>query len=102
MCPSWQRGGGVETAVKYKKQERLEIEDDLQLMPEQISEAYKYVPGVPVVCDLKSMNALGITGRSSTGLNCSRISRRSVTRQYFSDVRLFFVVEEKHKTESTG
>src|SRR5699024_5110306 len=43
--------GAVESRrpVKYKKQERLEIEDELQLMPEQICEAYKYVQNVPVV-----------------------------------------------------
>lgn len=92
--------GAVESRrpVKYKKQERLEIEDDLQLMPEQISEAYKYVQGVPVVCDLKTMNALGITGQEQYRFELFKnIIVDLVTRQYFSDVRLFFVVEEKHK-----
>lgn len=40
----------------------MELEDDLQLMPEQISEEYKYVHDAPIVCDLKTVNAIGVIG----------------------------------------
>lgn len=92
--------GAVESRrpVKYKKQEKLEIEDDLQLMPEQLFETYRYVQGVPVVCDLKSINALGIMGKEQYRFELFKnIIVDLVSRQYFSDVRLFFVTEEKHK-----
>lgn len=92
--------GAVESRrpVKYKKQERLEIEDELQLMPEQISEAFRYVQNVPVVCDLKSMNALGIMGQEQYRFEVFKnIIVDIATRQYFSDVRLFFVAKEEHK-----
>ena len=92
--------GAVESRrpVKYKKQERLEIEDELQLMPEQICEAYKYVQNVPVVCDLKAVNAVGITGPEQYRFEIFKnMIVDLVTRQYFTDVRLFFVVEEQHK-----
>ena len=92
--------GAVESRrpVKYKKQERLEIEDELQLMPEQICEAYKYVQNVPVVCDLKAVNAVGITGPEQYRFEIFKnMIVDLVTRQYFTDVKLFFVVEEQHK-----
>lgn len=92
--------GAVESRrpVKYKKQERLEIEDDLQLLPKQISESYRYVQGAPVVCDLKAMNALGIMGQEEFRFELFKnMIVDLVSRQYFSDVRLFFVAEKKHK-----
>lgn len=92
--------GAVESRrpVRYRRQERLEIEDELQIMPEKLCEAYRYIQNVPVVCDLKTMNALGITGQEKYRFEMFKnIIIDLVTRQYFSDVRLFFVVEEKHK-----
>ena len=48
--------------VNYKKQEKLEIEDDLQLIPEQLCDEYKNIHNAPIVCDLKEINAMGVVG----------------------------------------
>lgn len=85
--------------LKYKKQERLEIEDDLQLLPLRMDEAYRNVQNVPVVCDLKSMNALGITGTEKYRFELFKnMIVDIVIRQFPSDVRLFFIVEKQHRS----
>ena len=83
--------------IKYKKQERLEVEDELQLIPEQISDEYKYVHSAPVVCDFKSVNAVGIVGNETYRFNILKnLVVDIAARQYFSDVEMVFVAEEKN------
>ena len=45
--------------IKYKKQERLEVADDLQQLPEALAEEYAYVHNAPIVCPLKAAGAVG-------------------------------------------
>lgn len=92
--------GNVEAKreINYKKQEKLEIEDDLQLMPAQLSEEYRTVQGAPVVCDLKALNAVGVTGTIGCQLAMLKCMVLDiVARQYHSDVQLVFVADEANK-----
>lgn len=83
--------------VSYKKQERLEVEDELQLLPEQISKEYKFLNDAPVICDFKTANAVGIIGDETYRFTMMKnIVMDIVARQYFSDVKLAFVAEEEH------
>ncbi len=83
--------------IKYKKQERLEVEDELQLIPEQISTEFKYVHSAPVVCDFKAVNAIGVVGNETYRFNILKnLVIDIVARQYFSDVKMIFVAEENH------
>ena len=83
--------------IKYKKQERLEVEDELQLIPEQISDEFKFVHSAPVVCDFKSVNAVGIVGNETYRFNILKnLVVDIAARQYFSDVKMVFVAEEKN------
>lgn len=91
--------GSVEAnrKIKYKKQERLEVEDELQLIPEQISDEFKYVHSAPVVCDFKSVNAVGVVGNDAYRFNLLKnLVIDIAARQYFSDVKMVFVAEEKN------
>lgn len=91
--------GNVESErlVDYKKQERLEIEDDLQLRPQELAEQYKYLENAPIICDLKQANAVGIIGDERS---CYQIFKNVLldicARQYHSDVKMFFVAESCH------
>lgn len=86
--------------VDYKKQERLEIEDELQNIPQEIYEEFKNVHQAPIVCDLKSVNAIGITGTPEYRFEFLKNIVIDITaRQYFSDVSLIFVVEHEHKDD---
>ena len=91
--------GSVEAKrkIKYKKQERLEVEDELQLIPEQISDEFKYVHSAPVVCGFKSANAVGIVGNETYRFNILKnLVVDIAARQYFSDVKMVFVAEERN------
>lgn len=92
--------GNVEAKrkINYKKQEKLVIEDDLQLMPAQLAEEYRTVQGAPVVCDLKLVNAVGITGTIGCQLAMLKCMVLDiVARQYHSDVQLVFVADESNR-----
>lgn len=84
--------------IDIKKQEKLEVEDELQEMPKQIYEKYKYLDDAPVVCDFKESKAVGIIGNESERFSIMKsIVIDICARHYHSDVKLFFVAEEWNK-----
>lgn len=84
--------------INYKKQEKLEIEDDLQQIPEQICAEYKNVHNAPIVCDFKQINAMGIIGAPTYRFEMLKnIVIDIAGRQYFADVKMVFVAERSHK-----
>lgn len=86
--------------VNYKKQEKLEIEDDLQLIPEQLCAEYKNVHNAPIVCDFKAINAMGIVGAPGFRFEfLKNIVIDIAARQYFSDVKMVFVAKKEQKNQ---
>ena len=84
--------------INYKKQEKLEIEDNLQELPEVICNDYKMLEGAPVVTDLKEINALGVIGTDKNRFEILKIFVLDIiTRHFYSDVKLFFVFENEHE-----
>lgn len=91
--------GPIESArqVNYKKQEKLEIEDDLSLLPEQTASFYKELQNAPVICDLKNVNAVGIMGEEADRFELLKLIVTDVALRHFAaDVKLFFVAEKEH------
>ena len=91
--------GAVEAKreINYKKQERLEVDDDLQAMPKQICEEYALIEEAPVVCDLKSVNAIGIYGSEGDRFSLLKNMVVDITaRQFYSDVKMIFVANEEN------
>lgn len=83
--------------INYKKQEKLEIEDELQKLPEELCNEYKNLHGAPIVCDLKIANAIGITGSETFRFEIMKNTVIDIAaRQYFSDVNMFFVADKAH------
>lgn len=84
--------------INYKKQEKLEVEDDLQEKPKQLFDEYKYLHNSPVICDLKETNAIGIIGQESYRFDIMKNLVIDIcARQFQSDVKLFFVAEKNNK-----
>lgn len=82
--------------IDYKKQEKLEIEDDLQEQPENLSKAYKYIDNAPIVCNFKNASAVGVIGDENVRFDIMKnIIVDVCARQYHADVKMFFVVNEK-------
>lgn len=84
--------------IDYKKQEKLEVEDELSQIPEQICEEFKNVHNAPVTCDFKEINAMGVIGAPEYRFEILKnIVIDIAARQYFSDVKMFFIAENEHK-----
>lgn len=49
--------------VKYNKQEFIDMEDQISMMPEEISKKYKYIDNAPIVSCFNKSNGVGIVGR---------------------------------------
>lgn len=84
--------------INYKKQERLEVGDDLQVLPETIASEEKILRDAPVVCDFKKANAVGLYGPEEHRFALFKNILLDIsTRQYHSDVQMFlFAKEENH------
>lgn len=88
--------------IECKKQERLEIEDDLQLIPEEIASEFSYLTDAPVICNLKEGNSIGIVGEEEHRFSILKNMVIDIcARQYYADVELFFIAENKHKDRVT-
>lgn len=84
--------------IEYKQQERLEVEDDLQLLPKKISDEFSVLQNAPVVCNFKDSNAIGIVGDEQFRFDIMKnIIIDICARQYYTDVQLFFVAAEEHR-----
>ena len=92
--------GAVEAVrtIDYKRQDKLEPDDELQMIPEKLSQEFKYISEAPVTFDMKAVNAVGVYGSEE---NCYSLLKNLVVdiaaRQYFSDVKMVFVAQEQNK-----
>ena len=89
--------------IKYKRHERMEIADSLQVLPEQISEEYKFINDAPIICDLKNADVVGVVG-SEENRYCilKNVLLDICARQYYKDVKIFLVVEPQHVNRIEG
>lgn len=84
--------------INFKKQERLEVEDELQQIPEKVYNEYKYIHNAPIVCDLKEIDAMGIVGAPACRFEILKnIVIDIAARHYYSDVKMLFVAEQNNK-----
>lgn len=86
----------AERKIEYKKQERLEVEDDLQNVPKELHDQYKYISETPIVCNLNKVNAVGIIGKKTERFEIMKGMILDIcARQYHADVKMFFVAEKQ-------
>ncbi len=83
--------------IEYKKQEKLEAEDELQMIPAQISNENVYIENAPVVCDFKTANAVCILGAESNRFSFFKnVVLDICARHFFTDLEMIFVAEKKN------
>lgn len=82
--------------IEYKRQEKFEGTDRLAAIPAQMCDEYAYIGDVPVTVDLKNANAVGFVGcRRHLGGMLKNLTVDLATRQYYGDMRMFFVFGEE-------
>ncbi len=80
--------------INYKKQERIEVDEDILKLPEKVSKEYKFLRNAPVICDLKKINAVSIIGRKKDRISFLRNMILDLcTRQYYVDLEMFAIAE---------
>lgn len=92
--------GNVESVrkIKYKKQEKLSVDDELQELPQKICEDYKWLQDAPIICDYSKSNAIGVMGKKDFKFEILKANVLDIcARQFYSDVKLFFVMDSKHE-----
>lgn len=92
--------GAVEAVrrIDYKHQEKLEPDDELQMIPQQVSREFKYIAQAPVTVDLKKVNAIGICGHEEHRYSIMKnLVLDIAARQYHSDVKMVFVAEDHNR-----
>lgn len=92
--------GDVEATkkIQFKKQEKLEIEDELQVLPERLYNEYKVIHGAPIICDYHNSNAIGVIGNNMFKYDVLKSNVFDIcARQFYTDVKLFFIMEEGNK-----
>lgn len=83
--------------IKYKKAEKLEVDDELQLLPQKLCDEMKTIQEAPVICDFKSSNAVGVIGDNDfKHYLLNDIVFDICSRQFYTDVKLFFIMESKN------
>ena len=92
-------GSGSVPAVKEvicHHQERLEVEDELFDLPEQLRRRYQFIADAPVTVDLKKICAMGVVGTEADRYEILKEMLIDLcSRQYYSDLRLFLVSGER-------
>ena len=94
--------GDVESArqVDYKRQERLEVGDELTDMPEKICEMFSKIDNAPVYSDFQKSDAVGIVGiEKNLYTMFKNIVIDVAVRHYYGDVRLYLLVDDEKKYE---
>lgn len=92
----------AERKIEYKKQERLEVEDELQNVPKELHDQYKYISETPIVCSLNKVNAVGIIGKKTERFEIMKGMILDIcARQYHADVKMFFVAEKQEADKIT-
>ncbi len=83
--------------IEYKKLERFESDDSMAVIPEQITEEYRLLKDAPVILRLTDCGAVGVVGAEMYIRElCKNILLDICIRQYYSDVKVFFVIEEEY------
>lgn len=84
--------------IDFKKQDCLEVGDELTDMPEKIYELFENIDRAPICMDLNHSNAVGIVGNREDlyGMFKNVVIDLAV-RQYYGDVSIYLLVDDEQK-----
>lgn len=78
--------------IAYKPKDSLVLGDELQMMPEKLSEEYRFLQKAPIVVDLKEAGILGIVGAEDEAYEFLKVIAGDICgRQYAKDTMLFTI-----------
>ncbi len=93
----WIGTGLVESSepVDYKEQEYIDVEDAMMDIPEQISNKYKFIDGMPISLHLREANAVGFVANRQKLYQLMKNMMVSIAGEYFyKEVKMFLIIGE--------
>ena len=87
--------GQVESVnqVKFTKQEFADAEDPLALIPEQLSNKYRFIEGAPIVSNFHDSCGIGIVGTASALQQMLKnISLDVAIRHFYSELKMIYII----------
>ena len=86
--------------VKYKPQDFMDTEDYLMDYPKSIHDKYEFIEGMPVVLDLKSLDAIGFIGTRGKQYQIIKNLVINISVEHFyKDVKMFFIIDKEDITQ---
>ncbi len=84
--------------VQYREPEYKDTEDELAEYPRLLHDKYQYIEEMPIMLDLRNMNAVGFIGERGKLYQIAKnlLLTISITH-YYNDTKLFFVLNEEDK-----
>lgn len=82
--------------VKYKPQDFMDTQDYLMDYPKSIHDKYEYIEGMPVVLDLKVLDAIGFIGTRGKQYQIIKNLVINISVEHFyKDVKMFFIIDKE-------
>lgn len=86
--------------ITFVKKERITVDDELMLLPQELEKKYRMLKSVPIIADLKKSHNIGIVGQKPNIYEMFKIILLDICcRQYFRDISLMVVVGEENKKQ---
>lgn len=81
--------------VKFSKQEFIDPDDPITLLPEQMAEKYKYIDNAPIIAHLNSSDGVGVVGTKESLHEAIKNMTLDITlRHFYKDVKCFYILDE--------
>lgn len=94
--------GTVESAnqIKYTKQEFVDIEDPISMLPERISNKYKYIENAPIISDFNNSCGVGIVGEKERLSHLLKnISLDLAIRHFYKEIKMVYILDARYIDE---
>ncbi|MCL1976208.1 MAG: type VII secretion protein EssC [Firmicutes bacterium] len=90
--------GNVEAAckIKYSKQEFVDMEDPISLLPNQLERKYKIIPAAPIISSFLKASIIGVIGNREALYEVAKNMALDVAiRHFYQEVKMFFLYNEE-------
>lgn len=84
--------------IKYTKQEFIDTEDPISLLPEATEKKYHYIHNAPIVSKFNSSSAVGVVGNKEMLRSVLKnITLDLAIRHFYKEVKMYYVFDENEK-----
>ena len=83
------------TKIKFTKQDFVDPDDPISLLPEELATKYKYIEGAPIIAHLNSSDAIGVVGNPNQLHEIMKnITLDLSLRHFYKEVKTYYMLDE--------